>query len=136
MTLSVSAAGAAVAPTLPTQGKNSANGSFEAMLSSLQASTSSGSGASGSGSGSSSQQAPAGSNLNDSAVQAFLKYMKETPAQRFEDEWLAAHHLTEADLKAMSPEKREQIMKEMEQDIKQRIDSKVQQKLTGDPVVT
>jgi hypothetical protein len=37
---------------------------------------------------------------NDQATQDFLDYMKETPAQRLEDAWLASHHLTRKQLEA------------------------------------
>lgn len=53
--------------------------------------------------------------------QAFLDYMKETPAQKLEDQWLAAHHLTRKQLDAMSPQQREAILKEMEADIEQQL---------------
>jgi hypothetical protein len=57
----------------------------------------------------------------DAAEQAFLDYMKETPAQKLEDQWLAAHHLTRKQLDAMSPQQREAILKEMEADIEQQL---------------
>jgi hypothetical protein len=52
-----------------------------------------------------------------SPEQEFLNYMKETPAQQMEDAWLKAHHLTRAQLAAMSPQQREAIMKQMQADI-------------------
>jgi hypothetical protein len=57
----------------------------------------------------------------DTVEQAFLDYMKETPAQKLEDQWLAAHHLTRKQLDAMSPQQREAILKEMEADIEQQL---------------
>ncbi len=57
----------------------------------------------------------------DTAKQIFLNYMKESPAERLEDAWLASHHLTRKDLEAMSPEKRQAIEKQMAQDIKNQI---------------
>lgn len=62
------------------------------------------------------------------AAQNFLNYMKETPAQQMEDSWLAAHHLTEKDLAAMSPEKREAIEKQMAADIKRQLEQQAQNK--------
>jgi hypothetical protein len=53
----------------------------------------------------------------NSAVQDFLAYMKETPAQRMEDSWLAAHGLTRDALNAMPPAQREAVLKQMAQDI-------------------
>lgn len=61
------------------------------------------------------------SSASDTAEQTFLNYMKETPAQRMEDAWLASHHLTRKDLDAMSPEKRQAIEKQMAEDIKHQI---------------
>jgi hypothetical protein len=52
-----------------------------------------------------------------SPEQEFLDYMKETPAQQMEDAWLKAHHLTRAQLAAMSPQQREAIEKQMQADI-------------------
>ncbi len=62
----------------------------------------------------------------NSATQTFLNYMKETPAQQFEDSWLAAHHLTEQQLANMSPAQREGIIKEMQQDMQAQITKKLQ----------
>ena len=77
------------------------------------------------------------------AVSFFMQYMKETPAQRFEDSWLAAHGLTEKDLQNMSPEKREAILKQMAEDMKRQMQQQVQQAqkkagagLTGSTVST
>ena len=58
---------------------------------------------------------------SDQATQDFLAYMKETPAQRLEDAWLASHHLTRKDLEAMSPEQRKAIEKQMETEIEAQI---------------
>jgi len=62
------------------------------------------------------------------AADWFLAFMRESPAQQMEDEWLQAHHLTEADLAQMSPAQREQIIKEMEQDIKTKTQQELQNK--------
>jgi len=53
--------------------------------------------------------------------QAFLKYMKETPAQKLEDAWLKAHHLTREQLAAMPPAQREAIEKQMAADLKEKL---------------
>jgi len=66
-------------------------------------------------------------NLTDPAVLAFMKYMNETPAERMEDAWLASHGLTRDDLKKMTPEKREAIMKEMAKEIKDELERKAQE---------
>lgn len=64
---------------------------------------------------------------SDPVIQKFLNYMNETPAEKFEDQWLAAHHLTRDDLKNMTPEKRAAIMKQMQQDMELAIKKKIQQ---------
>lgn len=66
-----------------------------------------------------------------SAVQNFMTYMKETPAQQMESSWLAAHHLTLQQLNAMPPAQRLAIEKQMEQDIKNEITKKVQAASSG-----
>jgi hypothetical protein len=52
-------------------------------------------------------------------VKEFLDYMKETPAQRFEDNWLAAHYLTREQYDAMPPQQREAIQKQMASELKE-----------------
>ena len=61
-------------------------------------------------------------------VQTFLNYMKETPAQKLEDAWLASHHLTHKDLEKMSPEERAKIEKEMAADIKEKLKEETEKK--------
>lgn len=65
------------------------------------------------------------------AAQTFLNYMKETPAQRMEDAWLAAHGLTRKELDAMTPAQRLAVEKKMEQDIKNEIMKKMQGASSG-----
>ena len=55
------------------------------------------------------------------AEQAFLKYQRETPAQKLEDAWLKAHHLTREQLAAMPPAQREAIEKQMAADLKEKL---------------
>lgn len=57
----------------------------------------------------------------NAAEQAFLNYMKETPAQHLEDAWLKAHGLTRQQLAAMSPTQREAIEKQMATDIETKV---------------
>jgi hypothetical protein len=71
------------------------------------------------------------SSAADSPEQTFRNFMKEPPGQRMIDEWLKAHHLTEQDLKNMTPEKREAIEKQMATDIKDEIERKAQAKAGG-----
>jgi hypothetical protein len=83
------------------------------------------------------QSAPAQSSnqatgsTGDSAAQTFLNYMKETPAQKLEDAWLASHHLTRKDLEAMSPAKRQAIEKQMAEEIKAQTKQAMDNKLRG-----
>ncbi|MDR3527527.1 MAG: hypothetical protein P4L57_09625 [Rhizomicrobium sp.] len=58
----------------------------------------------------------------------FLAYMKKTPAQRMEENWLRAHGLSEEKLAAMSPEDRAKVMKEMKDDIEQKLKTQTEQK--------
>jgi len=57
--------------------------------------------------------------------------MKETPAQRWEDSWLAAHGLTEQELNKMPAQQREAILKQMANDLKQKMEQKTQAALTA-----
>lgn len=57
----------------------------------------------------------------NAAEQAFLNYMKETPAQQMEDAWLKAHNLTRQQLAAMSPQQRDAIEKQMAADLKEKL---------------
>lgn len=51
------------------------------------------------------------------AKTVFKNYMKMTPAERMEENWLKAHGLSREKLAAMSPEDREAVMKQMKEDI-------------------
>jgi hypothetical protein len=85
---------------------------------------------------SSSEDASAASdtpNASDKAVQDFLAYMKESPAQRVVDAWLKAHGLTEQSLAKLPPEKQAAIRKEMAADIKTQIDQQMEQKTGAVP---
>lgn len=69
---------------------------------------------------------------DSSAVKNFQDYMKKTPEQRMRDAWLAAHHLSEADLDAMPADERQAIENQMATDIKNRIQNAAQSKAAGD----
>jgi hypothetical protein len=58
---------------------------------------------------------------SSSAVDDFLAYMKKSLAERMADVWLASHGLDRDKLKAMSPEKREAVLKQMAQELKQQL---------------
>jgi acyl-CoA reductase-like NAD-dependent aldehyde dehydrogenase len=57
----------------------------------------------------------------NAAVDEFLAYMKKTLAERMADAWLAAHGLDRAKLKAMKPEQREAVLKQMAEELKQQL---------------
>jgi hypothetical protein len=60
----------------------------------------------------------------------FQKYMKMTPAERMEENWLRAHGLSKEKLAAMSSEDREKIMKQMKDDIEKKLKDDSEQKAT------
>ena len=55
------------------------------------------------------------------AEQDFLNYMKQTPAQRMEDNWLRAHGLTREQYNALSPEEKKKVAEQMRQDIERQM---------------
>lgn len=55
------------------------------------------------------------------AADDFLAYMKESPAERMMDSWLAAHGLSKEALAAMPPEKRDAILKQMAKELQDQI---------------
>jgi hypothetical protein len=57
----------------------------------------------------------------NAAVDEFLAYMKKTLAERMADAWLAAHGLDRAKLKAMKPDQREAVLKQMAEELKQQL---------------
>lgn len=72
----------------------------------------------------------------ESPEQKFLDYMHKPLAQRIRDAWLAAHHLTEDDLKNMSPSEREAIEKQMAADLKAQMQQQAQAKASKLPAGT
>lgn len=65
------------------------------------------------------------SSSGDSAVQDFLAYMKESPAQRMFDNFLSAHHITKEEYNSMTPAQKQKIQDEF----KLEMESKMKQKL-------
>ena len=55
------------------------------------------------------------------AVDDFLAYMKKSLAERMADAWLASHGLDRAKLKAMPPQEREAVLKQMAEELKQQL---------------
>jgi hypothetical protein len=68
-----------------------------------------------------------------SAADDFLACMKESPAQRMEDSWLAAHGLTREALAAMPPAQRDAVLKQMAKDIKDQVTQAAQDKAQKKP---
>jgi acyl-CoA reductase-like NAD-dependent aldehyde dehydrogenase len=58
---------------------------------------------------------------SDKAVDDFLAYMKKSLAERMADAWLAAHGLDRDKLKAMKPDEREAVLKQMAEELKQQL---------------
>jgi acyl-CoA reductase-like NAD-dependent aldehyde dehydrogenase len=63
---------------------------------------------------------PASAKTNP-AAEDFLKYMKESPAERMADSWLAAHGLSKEKLAAMSPEQRAAALKQMAKELQDQV---------------
>ena len=63
-------------------------------------------------------------------TETFLNYMKKSVAERYVEDWLAAHNLSKEDLAAMSPQERQAVLKRMEEDIKRQIKEEME-KRTG-----
>ena len=67
----------------------------------------------------------------NAAVDEFLAYMKKTLAERMADAWLAAHGLDRDKLKAMKPEDREAVLKQMAEELKQQLQQAAVDAKTG-----
>jgi hypothetical protein len=65
----------------------------------------------------------------DSAVDDFLAYMKQSLAERMADAWLAAHGLDREKLKAMKPEDRAAVLKQMAEELKLQLQQAAAEKL-------
>ena len=66
-----------------------------------------------------------------SAVDEFLAYMKKSLAERMADAWLKAHGLDREKLKAMKPEDREAVLKQMAEELKQQLQQATQAAKSG-----
>src|SRR4051812_7454356 len=67
----------------------------------------------------------------NSAVDDFLAYMKKSLAEHMADAWLAAHGLDREKLKAMKPEDREAVLKQMAEDLKKQMAQAAAEKAAG-----
>lgn len=62
------------------------------------------------------------------AEDIFLDYMKKSPAERMQDQWLKAHGLTKEKLASMSPKEQEAVMKQMQDDIEESLKRQAENK--------
>jgi acyl-CoA reductase-like NAD-dependent aldehyde dehydrogenase len=67
----------------------------------------------------------------DQAVDDFLAYMKKSLADRMADAWLAAHGLDREKLKAMKPDERDAVLKQMAAELKQQLQQATEAAKTG-----
>jgi|UPI0005577DE3 acyl-CoA reductase-like NAD-dependent aldehyde dehydrogenase len=68
---------------------------------------------------------------SNAAVDDFLAYMKKSLAERMADAWLAAHGLDRDKLKAMKPDERDAVLKQMAEELKQQLQQAASEKKTG-----
>lgn len=61
----------------------------------------------------------------DSTVQDFLSYLKESPAQRWFDKFLAAHHLSKDDFNAMSSAEKQKLIDEFKREMEDQMKKKM-----------
>jgi hypothetical protein len=62
------------------------------------------------------------------AKDTFLNYMKKTPAQRMEENWMKSHGYDEKKLAAMTPDERAKVMKQMKDQIEEALKTQTEQK--------
>jgi hypothetical protein len=77
---------------------------------------------------SSDSSSSSGQSVGGGAKDDFLKYMKMSPGERMEENWLRAHGLSREKLAALPPKEREDIMKQMKQDIEKKLKDQAEQK--------
>jgi hypothetical protein len=58
---------------------------------------------------------------NDDAVQEFLDYAKETPAQRMFDSWLSGQHISKAEFNSMSDEEKQKLIDKFREEMKEKM---------------
>jgi hypothetical protein len=58
-------------------------------------------------------------NGGDDAVQQFMDYAKETPAQRMFDNWLEGQHITQAEYDSMSQAQKQKLLDQYQLQLKQ-----------------
>jgi hypothetical protein len=73
---------------------------------------------------------PASAAAPDGA-QEFLSYMKQTPAQRMQDNWLRQHGITKAQFDAMTPAQQKALIDQMKQEIEDKMKQAAQSAPNG-----
>lgn len=76
------------------------------------------------------------SKVSNQAVDDFLAYMKKSLAERMADAWLAAHGLDRDKLKAMKPDERDAVLKQMAAELKQQLQQQAAAAKTRDKTKT
>lgn len=66
----------------------------------------------------------AASDSDDNAVQEFMDYAKETPAQRMFSNWLGSHNITQQQFDAMTPAQQQALVDQFKQQMEQSLDGK------------
>lgn len=69
--------------------------------------------------------AGASSGSSDDAVQEFMNYAKETPAQRMFSDWLGSQNVTPQQFSAMTPEQQQALINKFEEQLEVKMKSKV-----------
>jgi hypothetical protein len=85
--------------------------------------------ASGSGSavsGAASSDDPGG----DEALQEFMRYAKETPAQRMFDSWLKSQNISEQQYQSMTPAEKQKLINEFEVQMKEKLHNEMSASLS------
>jgi hypothetical protein len=99
------------------QKENKTASSFASYLQDASSSSSSGTTVS-----SASSNSDAG---GEEALQEFMSYAKETPAQRMFDSWLQSQNITEQQYNAMTPAQKQKLTDEFEAQEKQKLGSEL-----------
>lgn len=61
----------------------------------------------------------------DDAVEEFMHYAKETPAERMFDNWLHSQNITEQQYDAMTPAEKQKLVDQFETQMKQKLGAEV-----------
>jgi hypothetical protein len=56
-----------------------------------------------------------------SAADEFMNYMKMTPAERMQANWLSSHGISKEKFEAMSPEEKQKLLAKMKHEIEEQI---------------